>query len=124
VTKTATLLGVSRASFQGYVGIHESWKDNISKEEQWAKINIERKRSLSIEKDCLKHHRTSAALGDWTVELNVHLGDPVSIKTVQCQLHKSIIHSMAAIAERLITESDAHMHKQQCHDHKAWTTDN
>jgi hypothetical protein len=30
-------------SFLGYVGIHGSWEDNISEEEQWAKINIDRK---------------------------------------------------------------------------------
>jgi hypothetical protein len=41
-------------SFEGYVGIHESWEDNISEEEQWVKINIDRKRSSYIEKDCFE----------------------------------------------------------------------
>jgi hypothetical protein len=36
VTKTVTLLGVSR---KGYVGMHESLEDNISEEEQLAKSN-------------------------------------------------------------------------------------
>jgi hypothetical protein len=35
-------------------GIHESWEDNISGEEQWAKLNIDRKKSLYIEKDCFE----------------------------------------------------------------------
>jgi hypothetical protein len=42
------------ASFLGYVGIHESWEDNTSKEEQWVKINTDRKRSSYIEEDCFE----------------------------------------------------------------------
>jgi hypothetical protein len=45
---------VYEESFWGYVGIHESWEENISEEEQWAKISIDRKRSSYIEKDCFE----------------------------------------------------------------------
>jgi hypothetical protein len=49
-------------SFWGYVDIHESWEDNISEEEQWVKINIDRKRLSYIEKDSFeKNHRTTVA---------------------------------------------------------------
>jgi hypothetical protein len=43
----------------------------------------------------------------------VHFEDPVSTKTDRCELHKSTIqlHHRAAIAEPLITESNAQMHK-------------
>jgi hypothetical protein len=42
-------------SFYGYVGMYESWEDNISQEEQWAKHNINRNRSsYYIEKDCFE----------------------------------------------------------------------
>jgi hypothetical protein len=34
-----------------------------------------------------------------TAKLNIHLEDPVSTKTVQFELHKSNIHSRAAIAK-------------------------
>jgi hypothetical protein len=44
-----------------YVDIHESWENNTSEEEQWAKINIDRKRSSYIEVNVLKNHRTTAA---------------------------------------------------------------
>jgi hypothetical protein len=70
VTKTATLLGVSRASFYGYVGIHKSWEDNMSKEEQWAKININGKRLLHTEGDHFEKSQTTAARV--TAELNIH----------------------------------------------------
>jgi acyl-ACP thioesterase len=68
-------------SFYGYVGIHKSWENNISEEEQWAKINIDRKRLSYIEKDCFtKNHTTTAA--HVTAELNLHPEIPVSTKPV------------------------------------------
>jgi hypothetical protein len=53
-----------------------------------------------------------------------HLEDCVSTKTVRCELHKSSIHGRAAIAKPLITESNAHMRKRWCHNHKTRTLDN
>jgi hypothetical protein len=53
--------------------------------QQWVKININRKRSSCIE-DCFeKSHYCST--GNRTAELNIHLEDPVSIKTIQRELH-------------------------------------
>jgi hypothetical protein len=84
-----------------------------------AKTNSGQKSTVT-ERDChplrtvLENHRTTAALGDWTEELNVSLEDQVSTKTVQRELHKSTIHSRVAIAKPLITESNAHMRKQWC----------
>jgi hypothetical protein len=46
-----------------------------------------------------------------TVELSIHLEDPVSTKSVRRELHKSNIHGWAAIAESVITESNAQMRK-------------
>jgi hypothetical protein len=34
---------IESASFYGYVGIHESWEDVITEEEQWAEISTDRK---------------------------------------------------------------------------------
>jgi hypothetical protein len=50
-----------------------------------------------------------------TAELNIHLENPVSTKTVQRKLH---IQGRAAIAKPLIIESNAQMHKQWCHNHQ------
>jgi hypothetical protein len=69
-----------------------------------------------------KNHRTTAA--QVSAELSIHLEDPVSMKTVRHKLHKSNIYDRAAIAKSLITESNAHVHKLWCHDHKTWTSDN
>jgi hypothetical protein len=46
-------------SFEGCVSIHESWED-ISREEQWAKINIDRDR-CTLRRIVSNNHRTTAA---------------------------------------------------------------
>jgi hypothetical protein len=58
-----------------------------------------------------KNHTTTAAQVDRTAELNIHLVDPVSTKTVGRELHKSNIPGRAAIAKPLIAESNAQMRK-------------
>jgi hypothetical protein len=42
-------------------------------------------------------------------EMNIYLEDPVSTKTAQHELHKSIIHVKAAVAKPLITENNGEM---------------
>jgi hypothetical protein len=71
-----------------------------------------------------KNHRTTAELGDWTEELNVHLEDQVSTKTVRREFHKSNIHGRAVSARSLITGSNVQMRKQLYHDNKTSTSDN
>jgi hypothetical protein len=50
-----------------------------------------------------------------TAELNIHLEDLVSTKTVRPEPHKSNIHGRAAIAKPLITESNAQLRRRWCH---------
>jgi thiol:disulfide interchange protein len=59
-----------------------------------------------------------------TAELNIHIEDAVSTKTVQRDFHKSNIYGWAAIAKPLITASNAQTCKQGCHDHKTSMSDN
>jgi hypothetical protein len=59
-----------------------------------------------------------SGVGVRSAELNIRLEDPVSTKSVQRELHKCNIYDRAAIAKPLITESNAQMCKQWCHDHK------
>jgi hypothetical protein len=60
---TVTLLGVSRATVSIYIGIHESWEDNISEEKQQVKINNDRKRSSCTE-DCFEKSQNHCSRGD------------------------------------------------------------
>jgi hypothetical protein len=59
-----------------------------------------------------------------TEEVTIHFEDLISTKTLRHELHKSNIHSRAAIVKLLLTESNAQMHKQWCHNHKTWISDN
>jgi hypothetical protein len=86
--------------------MHELWEDNISEEEELAKINIHGKRSPYIEEDCFEKPQ------DRTAKLNIHLEDPVYTKTVRRELKKCDIHGTAAIAKPLITENNADMPKR------------
>jgi hypothetical protein len=61
--------------------MHESWEDVIREEEEWAKINTDRKKSSYIEKDCFEKSQNYCSTGDRTVQLNIRLEDPVSTKT-------------------------------------------
>jgi hypothetical protein len=88
--KNCHIIGcIESDSFQGYVGIHESWEDNNSEEEQWAKINVDRKGLSYIEKNCFEKSQNYCSTGDRTAELNIHREDPLSTKTVRHELHKS-----------------------------------
>jgi hypothetical protein len=64
VTGTTTLLDVSRATVSKVMSAYTNrWEDNISEEEQWAKINIDRKRSSYIE-GCFEKSHKYCSTGD------------------------------------------------------------
>jgi hypothetical protein len=68
--KTATLLGVLRATVSKVMSAYTNHGKSTFKEEQWAEINIDRKRSLYM-RIVLKNHTPSS---EWvTAELNIHL---------------------------------------------------
>jgi hypothetical protein len=97
-------------SFYGYVITRVSWEDNFSEEEQWTKINTDRKRSWYTEKDCLGKSQNCCRAGE--AELNIHLDDPVSTKSVRFEIRKPKTHGWAAIFIPVITESDDQMRKR------------
>jgi IS30 family transposase len=73
VTNTATLLDVSRATVSN--GMHKSWEDNISEEEQWAKSTWAGRDRRTLRRTVPKNHSTAAMV---TAELKIHPEDPVS----------------------------------------------
>jgi hypothetical protein len=74
---------------------------------------------MTLRRVVSKNHRTTAV--QVTAELNIHLEDHFQ-KTVQCKLHKSNTHGKATNCKPLITENNALMRKQWCHNHKTWTS--
>jgi hypothetical protein len=51
--------------------------EDVSEDEQWAKINTDSKRSLCIEKDCFEKSQNYCSIGNRAAELNIHLEDSV-----------------------------------------------
>jgi transposase len=125
VTKTATLLGVSRATVSKVISAYSYMNHGKTIS---AKRYSERKSTLSerdyytLRKIVSKNHTTTAA--QVTVELNIYFEDPVSTRTKQHELHISNMHDRAPIAKLLIIDNIVHMCKQWCHDHKTSTSDN
>jgi hypothetical protein len=75
--------------------------------EQWAKSTLTERDHRTLRRIVSKNHTITAA--QVTEELNIHLKDPVSTKTVHCELHISKINGRAATAKPLIIESNAQM---------------
>jgi hypothetical protein len=75
-------------------------------------------------KSCTLKRVVSKNLGNTavnlTAELNIHLEDPVSIKTVQQELHQFNIHSRFVIVKPLIAENNVKVEKRWCGDHRTW----
>jgi hypothetical protein len=135
VTKTATLLRALKATVSKVMSAHMNHgKTSSVKRNSGRKSTLTERGRHILRRTVLKNHSTAAQVttvlknhstaAQVTTELNIHLEDPVATKTVRHGLHKSNIHGKAAIAKPLITESNAQMYKQWCHNHKAWKSDN
>jgi predicted transcriptional regulator len=116
VTKTATLLGVSRATVSKVISAYTNHGKTTS-----AKRNSGRK--LHWE-ELIRKSQNYCSTGDRSAELNIRLEEPVSTKTVRSEFYKPNIHGRAAIAKPQVTESNAQMRKRGCHDNKTWTSGN
>jgi hypothetical protein len=75
-------------------------------------------KSCTLKRVVSKNHGNTAV--NLTAELSIYHEDPVSIKTVQQELHQSNIHSRVAIIKPLIAENNAKVEKRWCDDHKTW----
>jgi transposase len=106
VTKTAILLGASRATVSKVMPTCTNHgKTTSAKRNSGRKSTLTERDFRTLRKIVLKNHRTTAA--QLTAELNIHLDETVCTKTVQRELHKSNIHGRATIVKPLIIESNA-----------------
>jgi hypothetical protein len=93
-------------------------KTTSAKTKQWAKINIDRKRSSYIEKNCFEKSHNYCSRTEYSS------WRPCFHKTVLRVLHEFNIHGRVAIATPLITETNTQMRNRWCRDHETWTSDN
>jgi transposase len=105
VTKTATLLGVSRVTVSKVMSAYMNHGKTSAKRNNGQKSTLTE--SSYVERGCFGKSHNYCSTGDRIAGLNIHFEDPVSTKTIQCELHKSNIHDKVAIAIPLITESNA-----------------
>jgi transposase len=120
VTKTAILIGVSKAKVSKIMSAYTNHgKTTSAKRKSWRNSTVTERDCRTLRRIVSKIHTNTTA--QVTAELNIHLEDPVSTKTVRRELHKSNIHDRAAIVKPQITESNVQMRKQWYHDHKTWT---
>jgi transposase len=80
VTKTATLLGVSRAAVSKVMSAYRNrGKTTSVKRDSRRKLTLTERDCFTLRRIFPKNHRTTAA--QMTAELNILLEDPVSTKT-------------------------------------------
>jgi anion-transporting ArsA/GET3 family ATPase len=122
VTKTATILGVSKAIVPKVISAYTNHGKTSTTRNSGRKSTLTERDRRTLRRIVSKNHRSTAA--QVTAKVNSHLEEPVSTKTVRRELHKSNVRSRAAITKLLITKSNAQTRKQWCHEHKTWTSDN
>jgi predicted transcriptional regulator len=79
VIKTATLLGVSRATVCNIMSAYTNGKTTSAKRNSWRKSTLTKRDRRTLRRIVSKNHRTIAA--QVTAELNIHLEHIISTKT-------------------------------------------
>jgi IS30 family transposase len=93
VRKTASLLGVSRETVSKVMLAHTNHgKTTSEKRSSKGKSTLTERDRCTLRRSFEKSTTTVQV----TAELNTHPDDPVSTKTVECELHKSSIHGKTA----------------------------
>jgi hypothetical protein len=117
------LLGVSTAAVSTVMTPYPNHgKTSSAKRNSCRKPKLsERVAHCTLKRIVSEYHRNTAV--KVTLELNIHLENPVSTKTVRQELHISNIHSRSVSAKPMITENNARRRKRWCDDHKTWTSD-
>jgi hypothetical protein len=80
VTKTATLIGVSRATVSKLMASYMNHGKTTTVKRNSGRKSTDRKRSSYIEKECLKKSQNYCSTGDRAAELNTYPEHPVTTK--------------------------------------------
>ncbi|GFU64159.1 transposable element Tcb1 transposase [Trichonephila clavipes] len=120
VTETAIYLGHARSTVSAVMTAYKKCGNVTS-----GKHNSRRKRKLT-DRDKIVLTRIVArkrkqSLSQITSEVNSHLRNPISARTVQRELHASNLYGRVGIRKPLVTARHALQRRQWCRTHRQWT---
>ncbi|GBM10607.1 Transposable element Tcb1 transposase [Araneus ventricosus] len=120
VTETANLLGFARSTVSAVMTAYtKEGKTTSSKHNSGRKSKLADRDRRVLKRIVARKHKQS--LSEITSEMNSHLQDPVSSKTVKRELHAANIYGRVAIRKPLVTPTNAFKRRQWCRDHKCWS---
>ncbi|GFT90799.1 transposable element Tcb1 transposase [Trichonephila clavipes] len=120
VTETAIYLGRARSTVSAVMTAYNKC-GNVT----FGKHNSGRKRKLTDrDKRVLTRivaRKRKQSLSQITSEVNSHLRNPISARTVQRELHASNLYGRVGIRKPLVTARHALQRRQWCRTHRQWT---
>ncbi|GFV69775.1 transposable element Tcb1 transposase [Trichonephila clavipes] len=120
VTETAIYLGRARSTVSAVMTAYKKCRNVTS-----GKHNSGRKRKLTnrdkrvLTRIVARKHKQS--LSQITSEVNSHLRNPISARTVQREFHASNLYGRVGIRKLLVTARHALQRRQWCRTHRQWT---
>lgn len=120
VSRTANLVGVSRTTVSRVMTAYTNLgKVSSAKHNSGRKSKLKDRDRRVLKRLVARNHKTT--LPQITSEMNTHLQNPVSMKTIQRELHAANIHGRVAIPKPLVSARNAMKRLQWCREHLNWT---
>lgn len=120
VSRTANLMGVSRSTVSRVMTAYTKLgKVSSAKQNSGRKSKLTDRDRRALKRIVARKRKTT--LPQITSEMNTHLQNPVSTKTIQRELHAASIHGRVAIPKPLVSPQNAMKRRQWCRDHQNWT---